>query len=184
MNSNKNIEPSLLKTLLSYNDESGLIFWKERGQSHFTSPARCKTWNTKYAGKIAGSLSRGDGYVHITIFGKQYMAHRVAWVLHHGSWPLQYIDHIDHRKDNNRIANLRDVSPSDNVRNKDKSGYMAASEFARVRMQLGLSFDNMAKALGLKSSRAVRYYESGERCINGLMAELVRRLPADKETGK
>jgi DNA-binding transcriptional regulator YiaG len=61
---------------------------------------------------------------------------------------------------------------------------MTPTQFKASRKALGLSLSGMAKALHLKSTRAVRYYESGERSVSGPMQELVRRLLADKEAGK
>jgi transcriptional regulator with XRE-family HTH domain len=61
---------------------------------------------------------------------------------------------------------------------------MTPAQFKDARKALGLSLADMAKAMRLKSTRAVRYYESGERTVSGPMQELVRRLLADKETGK
>lgn len=45
------------------------------------------------------------------------MAHRLAWVHVHGSWPAGDIDHINGDKLDNRIANLRDVTRSVNKEN-------------------------------------------------------------------
>jgi DNA-binding transcriptional regulator YiaG len=53
------------------------------------------------------------------------------------------------------------------------------TQFKDARKALGLSLSGMAKALHLKSTRAIRYYESGERSVSGPMQELVRRLLSD-----
>ena len=42
-------------------------------------------------------------------------AHTLVWALYYGHWPRQTIDHINLKKGDNRIANLRDVSLSVNV---------------------------------------------------------------------
>ena len=107
--------PSLaeLNDLLDYNPETGLFTWK-------------KNRGNVRAGSIAGTLHR-TGYVHITINRKIYKAHRLAYKMYYGSDPVDQVDHIDCDRSNNRIANLRDATPSQNhantrVRKKNSSG--------------------------------------------------------------
>jgi len=47
---------------------------------------------------------------------------------------------------------------------------MTPQEFNDIRIELGVSQSVLAEALGLKSSRAVRFYEAGERTISGPIA--------------
>ena len=61
------------------------------------------------------------GYRRLHIEGNNYMTHRLAWLLYHGEWPKQDIDHINGIRDDNRIHNLRDVSHLENARNSKKS---------------------------------------------------------------
>jgi len=44
---------------------------------------------------------------------------------------------------------------------------MTPSEFRAIRIKRGLSLQGMADLLGLKSKRAIQYYESGEREVSG-----------------
>lgn len=73
-----------------------------------------------------------NGYRATKIQGKRYYLHRLAWFYVHGEWPKGQIDHINGVRDDNRIANLRDVSPSVNlqnthrVRRNNKSGLVGA----------------------------------------------------------
>jgi len=68
---------------------------------------------------------RGDsakyGYLKLKFLGKNYQAHRMAWLLHYGEWPQLTIDHINRDRTDNRISNLRDVSQSENARNRGVS---------------------------------------------------------------
>jgi hypothetical protein len=59
-----------------------------------------------------------DGYLHARVFGKQYLVHRVAWLLTHGEWPPGEIDHIDGDRANNRLSNLRVASRGENCTNR------------------------------------------------------------------
>ena len=49
---------------------------------------------------------RSNGYRIIEIDGFQYLAHRLAWLVTHGSWPIADVAHKDGDRDNNRIENL------------------------------------------------------------------------------
>lgn len=68
------------------------------------------------AGAIAGSVN-SEGYRHIRIDGRAYKAHRLAWLIETGSWPTAMIDHINGDRDDNRIANLREATRSQNLAN-------------------------------------------------------------------
>lgn len=62
----------------------------------------------------------GKGYLLCCCFGKRILAHRAAWALHHGEWPQWQVDHLDGVCDNNRIANLREATHTENMRNRSK----------------------------------------------------------------
>ena len=55
--------------------------------------------------------NKKHGYITFEINKRSYLAHRVAWLLATGEWPSN-IDHIDHNITNNKLSNLRPVSPS------------------------------------------------------------------------
>jgi len=62
-----------------------------------------------------------NGYLNIVIgFKGTYYninVHRFVWVLCNGSWPQLTIDHINGNRHDNRIENLREVTPSENTLN-------------------------------------------------------------------
>lgn len=92
-----------LNKAVKVDPETGLVYWRATRHG-----AR---WY-----KSVGTLGK-DGYLRIMIDGKRYLVHRVVYLLTHGHWPLQQIDHIDRNKINNRPNNLRDVSPKENTAN-------------------------------------------------------------------
>jgi hypothetical protein len=67
------------------------------------------------SGKVAGTTHLG--YVKIRINGKQYRAHRLAWLYIYGAFPSIDIDHINTVKSDNRIVNLRLAHDHENLKN-------------------------------------------------------------------
>lgn len=93
----------LLNQVLDYNVDTGLFVWKiQSGRGRIGSVAGTKTFN---------------GYISVHFDGKQYYAHRLAWFFVYGEWPNGRIDHINHNKIDNRIANLRIATQSQNITN-------------------------------------------------------------------
>lgn len=113
------ITPDILRDLLSYDSVTGVLTWKERPQHMFDSVRAYSIWNTRYAGKTA-LKSNMRGYGVGSVFGFDFLAHRVAWAIHYGKWPSGEIDHINGNPSDNRIENLRDVDHKDNMRNVKK----------------------------------------------------------------
>lgn len=77
---------------------------------------RAEVHGGQQKGAVAGTVS-DTGYRWISVAGKRYLAHRLAWLYATGEWPKQEIDHVNRVKDDNRLTNLRDVSRSDNCQN-------------------------------------------------------------------
>lgn len=106
-----------LRKLISYDPETG----------KFTRLATLVSHGNSGEGGI-----NTIGYRVISVGGKRYYAHRLAWALHHGEWPKGRIDHANGDRDDNRIANIRVASAAQNVQNRkvradNKSGYKGVS---------------------------------------------------------
>ena len=59
-----------------------------------------------------------NGYLQITLKGKNYKLHRLIWMYLHNRWPDEMIDHINDIKTDNRLCNLREVTAQQNAQNK------------------------------------------------------------------
>lgn len=117
-----------LRELLHYDADTGVFTW--------INPPGMKMRR----GALAGSSSRGDrGYVVIGIGGRRYRAHRLAWLYATGEWPTGEIDHLNGQRNDNRFANLRDVTHSLNTQNlrakrdRTRSGLLGAQFRGRTR---------------------------------------------------
>jgi hypothetical protein len=109
--------PELLRKLLRYEPSSGKLFWRKRPNEMFKTSGDCKRWNATYAGNEAGSLKR-DGYISIKVISCVTSSHRIVWAMQTGGWPKGEIDHINGKKTDNRMSNLRDVKHSENMKNQ------------------------------------------------------------------
>lgn len=128
------ISQSILKEIIEYFPDTGLIRWRFRGVEHFKSRNSWSRWNNRYAGKVAGSTYTGPtGYkcIQLDILGVKTKAHRVAWTYMTGEDAPLSIDHIDRDGTNNRWNNLRDGSEVNNYnmskRRDNKSGVTGVS---------------------------------------------------------
>jgi len=106
------MEAEYARSRLQYDPETGEFIWKPRVGD--------KRWNIRYAGEAAGSI-KDNGYRQIMIDGKIYMAARLAWLYVYGEWPKNQIDHINRIRDDDRMVNLRDVTPTKNNNNKSNN---------------------------------------------------------------
>lgn len=108
-------EKDLLRRLFSYENATGHLVWCTRPPEDFATKRACDGWNSRFPGTVAGYVSL-RGYRIISVSGVQYRAHRLVWAFHHGSVPEE-LDHINRRRSDNRLQNLRPATRSENNRN-------------------------------------------------------------------
>ena len=94
-----------LHDVLDYDSKTGEFRWRKRVS------------RSTQVDDIAGTLDRG-GYLKITIKGRMYRAHQLAWLYMTGKWSPGFIDHRDGNPSNNRWANLRRATLSQNNANR------------------------------------------------------------------
>lgn len=93
--------------LLLYDPETGEFAWKERKPGH-------------HRDGVVGTIN-GHGHRIVMIDRRQYYLHRLAWLLTHGDWPTKDLDHLDGDPANNKLANLREATCSQNMGNARRS---------------------------------------------------------------
>jgi hypothetical protein len=98
-----------VKDRLRYDRDSGLLYW-----------VKPKSPRVK-VGQVAGCLNKVDGYWCVSLNGKTQKAHILAWAMVHGEWPKHYIDHINGKRSDNRLCNLREATNSQNQQNKKRA---------------------------------------------------------------
>jgi hypothetical protein len=91
-----------LINLFYYNDITGYLWWTVKSSGRDLN---------KPAGYMNGN------YRQVCVNGIYYYAHRLIWMYVHGYMPENQIDHINRNGSDNRIKNLREVTPSCNTRN-------------------------------------------------------------------
>jgi len=84
---------------LDYDPASGILTWK----------------NGRNAGRRAGYVNT-KGYRVINMNSIGYKASHLAWVISTGDWP-DTVDHRNHKRDDNRKKNLRDIPHGDQSKN-------------------------------------------------------------------
>ena len=82
------------------------------------------------------AASKKGARLTLCINGQSYYAHRVAWAMVYGKDPELVIDHINQNQHDHRIANLRDVSQSENIKNvaperRNNGGWSRLPQYAR-----------------------------------------------------
>lgn len=100
MNKEDALTAERLREVLNFDPQTGV----------FTR--RTKTTRSP-VGEVVGSMHH-KGYLRMSVDGRIYWAHRLAWLHEKGEWPNGALDHINRIRTDNRIANLREASSAEN----------------------------------------------------------------------
>lgn len=149
-----------LRERISYDPLTGIFTWL---------PSNHPGWSHSLEGKIAGRIT-SKGYVQITLYGRTYVAHVLAWLWMTGEWPNIQVDHRNLNRQDNRWDNLRLATNGQNrsnsrtvramkgvYKNVGGSRYYAAIRHDKVLHRLG-SFATAAEAKVAYDAAAVKFH--------------------------
>ncbi|MBB4066796.1 HNH endonuclease [Gellertiella hungarica] len=162
---------SLIFQLCDINTVTGILTWKERPVEMFPTVRACRSWNSRFAGKEAGSTNK-RGYREIQIGGRLHLRHRLIWLVEYGVMPI-LVDHEQGVEAGDGIGNLRATDQASNTKNakrqtRNKSGHTGVEWYAPAgkwratirsdgqRIHLG-HFDQLADAVAARQD-AERLY--------------------------
>lgn len=150
--------------LFTYDRETGVLYWRRRINGNIPKTLEAGTQGA----------SNPAGYRKVGIKGKFYQVHRIIMMLCFGYIPENAeIDHINHVRDDNRLANLRFVTRSENRKNqsvsskntsgvtgvyfsKAKKKYIAQIKVNRKRIYLG-AFKTLEEAAAARAEANLKY---------------------------
>lgn len=136
----KELTQEYLRDVLSYDPDTGIFVW-------IKGP---------FPGKVTGCPNRG-GYLRISIGGRLYYSHRLAWLYVYGV-TKNVIDHINGIRTDNRIVNLRECTQSQNcfnsgMRKRNASGFKGVHWCNRDKKWIAkIRFDGIRQTIGYFST--------------------------------
>lgn len=173
------------RELLSYDPDTGVLTWRSarnwRAHGGLGKYAHLDAQRSGMPGQLAGTL-RKDGYVEVTVRGKQHRAHRLAWLIVYGKWPEGQIDHKNRNRSDNRIDNLREANNQQNQWNREcqKNNFSGLKGVSMVKLkprtkwkrtpvkpwEARIKVNGKTKVLGryvTKEEAALAYIEASQR---------------------
>ncbi len=144
--------------LFTYEPHTGRLLWAVKRPGG----------KAKEIGDEAGSVRSDGRYRSVVVAGKRYYVHRIVWQMVRGAIPAgMCIDHIDGCGLNNRLANLRLVTLSENQRNRKVSKNSTTGALGVYRRRYGFEVRCGSEYIGhfsdLPSAEAARRVAQADR---------------------
>lgn len=159
------LPPARVREIFTYDPNTGVLKWRE-------------TAGNRAAGTVAGRV-QNHGYWRVGVARTNYAVHRIAWCLTYGEWPPAILDHINCVHGDNRIANLRLATPSQNNANmrswhRDPRHLRGTRLTKKGRWQAMISKDYKQHNLGLydTAEEAHAAYAAMARLLYGDFARI------------
>lgn len=95
-----------LRELLNYDPLTGVFTFRLARKGRFAK-----------VGEIAGRIRPDDGGRRLGLDGGRYWGNQIAWLYVTGEWPSLAVDHINGDRSDDRFANLRLATGSENLAN-------------------------------------------------------------------
>lgn len=135
---------------------------------------------TRARGALAGRVVSGKchkGYLLTWVGGKNILAHRLIWALYYGEEPPPMLDHANQIRTDNRIANLREATASQNNANRrlwsNKTGYQGvriATDGRRFRADISINNRNQYLGMYETAEEAATAYDRASIALRGEFA--------------
>ena len=143
------------------------------GVVHYNKTTGIMTWaKSRIKGRDEVGYKKTTGYRAFEYMGKEYLVHRVAFYMQNDRVP-EYIDHINHIRDDNRMCNIREVTHRANMMNakkrevntsgtvgvhyrKDSKKWRAIITVGGAKVSLG-TFVDKADAIQARMEANIRY---------------------------
>lgn len=98
--------------LFRYDYETGVLYWRWRVNNRVPKTLEAGTQRE----------SNSDGYLTVSVHGRDYRVHRVVMLMCYGFYGEGLeVDHINHVRNDNHLVNLRFVTRRENQRNQSLS---------------------------------------------------------------
>lgn len=156
----KQIAPAMLRRLLRYEPDTGLLYWRARTpdlfeKKKYSAEHKSNNWNSSYAGKLAlNSICPPHNFKTGCVFGSTVSAHRIIMAMVNDRWP-ENVKHKNSDNSDNRWSNLQEVSVSAinknrKMNNRNQSGFNGIWWNKQAgKWQVSIGVDNKAIYLGL-----------------------------------